>query len=240
MNHALSAVAFGLAASLSWGTGDFSGGLATRRASVFTIVAAAHATGLVLLVALAVLWSEPLPSALDIVWGGTAGLVGAVGLASFYRALAVGRMGITAPITAVLAASLPVLFSAFLQGLPGLLQLVGFVLALIAVGLISRPEAAGGRPEGIGLALLAGLGFGGFLKKSLFPLVLLAGALDVAGNAFFVLAAHAGRLDVAAILSSLYPAVTVLLASIILRERVTRLQAVGIIFALVAIPLISA
>ena len=143
MNHALSAVAFGLAASLSWGTGDFSGGLATRRASVFTIVAAAHATGLVLLVALAVLWSEPLPSALDIVWGGTAGLVGAVGLASFYRALAVGRMGITAPITAVLAASLPVLFSAFLQGLPGLLQLAGFVLALIAVGLISRPEAAG-------------------------------------------------------------------------------------------------
>ena len=279
MNHALSAVAYGLAASLSWGTGDFSGGLATRRASVFTIVAAAHATGLVLLVALAVLWSEPLPSALDIVWGGTAGLVGAVGLASFYRALAVGRMGITAPITAVLAASLPVLFSAFLQGLPGLLQLVGFVLALIAVGLISRPEAAGGRPEGIGLALLAGLGFGGFLiligqvsptaifwpltaarlssflfmlaivltrrqgmlpKKSLFPLILLAGALDVAGNAFFVLAAHAGRLDVAAILSSLYPAVTVLLASIILKERVTRLQALGIIFALVAIPLISA
>jgi drug/metabolite transporter (DMT)-like permease len=187
-------------------------------------------------------------------------------------------MGITAPITAVLAASLPVLFSAFVQGLPGLLQLVGFVLALIAVGLISRPEAAGGRPEGVGLALLAGLGFGGFLiligqvsptaifwpltvarlssflfmlamvltrrqellpKKSAFPLVLLAGTLDVAGNAFFVLATHAGRLDVAAILSSLYPAVTVLLASIILRERVTRLQAIGIIFALVAIPLIS-
>src|SRR5205823_6232371 len=98
MNHGLSAVALGLAASLSWGTGDFSGALVTRRASVFSIVAAAHATGLVLLVALAVLWSEPLPSALDVVWGGTAGLAGAVGLAAFYRALAVGRMGITAPI----------------------------------------------------------------------------------------------------------------------------------------------
>ena len=279
MRHELTAAAFGLAASLSWGAGDFSGGLATRRASVFTIVAAAHATGLVLLVALAILWSEPLPSALDIVWGGTAGLVGAVGLASFYRALAVGRMGITAPITAMLAAALPVLFSAFLQGFPGLLQLAGFVLALIAVGLISRPQGAGGRPEGLGLALLAGLGFGGFLiligqvshsaifwplaaarissflfmlaillirrqevlpKKSLFPLVLLAGTLDVAGNTFFVLAAHAGRLDVSAILSSLYPAVTVLLASIILRERVTRWQAIGILAALVAIPLISA
>ena len=130
----------------------------------------------------------------------------------------------------------------------------------------------------MGLALLAGLGFGSFFilisrasstaifwplaaarlasflfmlslllirrqdllpKLSAFPLVLLAGALDVAGNAFFVLATHSGRLAVAAILSSLYPAATVLLAGIILRERVTRLQAIGIFIALIAIPLIS-
>ena len=76
-------------------------------------------------------------------------------------------------------------------------------------------------------------------NKAVLPVVLLAGALDVAGNVFFVLATHTGRLDVAAILSSLYPAVTVLLASIILKERVTRLQAVGILVALVAVPLIS-
>ena len=279
MNQNLGTVAFGLAASLSWGVGDFSGGLATRRANVFSVVLAAHAIGLGLLVALALAWSEPLPSALVIVWGGAAGLAGAVGLAAFYRALAVGRMGITAPITAVLAAAVPVIFSAFFEGLPGLLQLAGFVLALIAVGLISRPQGTMGRPEGLGLALLAGLGFGGFLiligqvsptaifwplaaarlssflfmfailvigrqevlpKKAVFPLVLLAGTLDVAGNTFFVLAAHAGRLDVSAILSSLYPAVTVLLASIILRERVTRWQAIGILAALVAIPLIAA
>ena len=278
MNQNLNTVAFGLAASLSWGAGDFSGGLATRRVNVFSVVLAAHAIGLVLLVALALVWSEPLPSALDIVWGGAAGLAGAVGLAAFYRALAVGRMGITAPITAVLAAAIPVIFSAFFEGLPGLLQLAGFVLALIAVGLISRPQGGMGRPEGLGLALLAGLGFGGFLiligqvrpgaifwplvaarfasflfmlaivligrqevlpKKAVFPLVLLAGTLDVAGNTFFVLAAHTGRLDVSAILSSLYPAVTVVLASIILRERVTRWQAIGILVALVAIPLIS-
>jgi len=76
-------------------------------------------------------------------------------------------------------------------------------------------------------------------KKEVLPLVLLAGTLDVAGNVFYVLATHAGRLDVAAVLSSLYPAVTVLLAAILLKERVTRLQAVGILVAVVAIPLIS-
>src|SRR5438132_145204 len=94
--------------------------------------------------------------------GRAAGLAGAVGLVSCYQALAVGRMGINAPVTAVLAAALPVIFSVFFQGLPGLLQVAGFTLALIAVWLISRPERARGRPEGVGLALLAGLGFGSF------------------------------------------------------------------------------
>ena len=71
------------------------------------------------------------------------------------------------------------------------------------------------------------------------PLVLLAGVLDAIGNAFFVLAAHSGRLDVAPVLSFLYPAATVLLAALLLRERVTRIQAIGIVIALVAVPMIS-
>jgi drug/metabolite transporter (DMT)-like permease len=278
LNHNLITVALGLAASLSWGSGDFNGGLATRRANVLSVVIAAYVLGFALLVALALIWTEPFPSALDLIWGTVAGLAGAVGLAAFYQALAVGRMGITAPIVAVLASILPVIFSAFFIGLPSLIQLTGFVLALIAVWFISRPEKAVGRPEGLGLALLAGLGFGGFFilidqvsphaifwplaaarlssiifllaialirrqavlpKKNTFTFVLLAGTLDVAGNAFFVLAIHSGRLDVAAVLSSLYPAVTVILASIFLKERVTRFQAIGILLALIAIPLIS-
>jgi drug/metabolite transporter (DMT)-like permease len=278
LNHNLITVALGLAASLSWGSGDFNGGLATRRANVLSVVIAAYVLGFALLVALALIWTEPFPSALDLIWGTVAGLAGAVGLAAFYQALAVGRMGITAPIVAVLASILPVIFSAFFIGLPSLIQLTGFVLALIAVWFISRPEKAVGRPEGLGLALLAGLGFGGFFilidqvsphaifwplaaarlssiifllaialirrqavlpKKNTFTFVLLAGTLDVAGNAFFVLAIHSGRLDVAAVLSSLYPAVTVILASIFLKERVTRFQAIGILLALIAIPLIT-
>jgi len=278
MFHGLSTVAFALAASLSWGARDFSGGLATRRAQVLSVVVAAYAVGLILLIAFALIWSEPFPTTLDFIWGSVAGLAGAVGLVAFYQALAVGRMGVVAPIAAMLSAAVPVLFGAFFEGLPGPLQLIGFVLALLAVGLISGLGVVKGRPKGLGLALLAGLGFGSFFilisrvshgavfwplaaarlssflfllavvlirrqkvlpEKPVLPIVLLAGALDVAGNAFFVLATHAGRLDVAAILSSLYPAVTVLLASIILRERVTRLQTIGILVALVAIPLIS-
>lgn len=272
-------VLFGLCASLSWGTGDFSGGLASRRAHAFTVVLGAYMVGIVLLPVLALVWGESLPSWSDALWGATAGLVGTLGLTTFYRALAIGRMGINAPITAVLAAALPVIFSAFTLGLPRPLQLAGFALALLSVVLVSRPERTAGRPAGLGLALLGGLGFGGFFillgqvsaravfwpltcarlvsllfmlvfvrargeamlpKGRVFPLILLAGSLDVAGNVFFILAAHAGRLDVATILSSLYPAVTVLLAAIILRERVSRLQGVGIALAMGAILLISA
>jgi drug/metabolite transporter (DMT)-like permease len=278
MFHGLDTVVFALAASITWGAGDFSGGLATRRDQVLSVVVGAHTVGLIMLITLALTWSEPFPTTLDVIWGSVAGLAGALGVVAFYQALAVGRMGIVAPITAMLSAATPVLFGALIEGLPGPIQLIGFVLAFIAVGLISGLGVAKGSTRGLGLALLAGLGFGSFFilisrvshgavfwplacarlssllfllavvlirrqkilpEKSVWPVVFLAGALDVAGNVFFVLASHAGRLDVAAILSSLYPAVTVLLATIILKERVTRLQAIGIVIALVAIPLIS-
>jgi drug/metabolite transporter (DMT)-like permease len=279
MSRTFATVMFGLAASLCWGSGDFNGGLASRRSSASSVVIAAYAVGFVLLIGLALIWREPFPSSLNIMWGGLAGLAGVIGLISFYSALSIGRMGIAAPVSAVLTASLPVLFSTFTVGLPSLLQLAGFVLALLAIGLISRPERSKGRPEGMGLALLAGCGFGCFFilisrvshdatfwplavarftsvlflllvtlirqqqvlpRTTAVPLILLAGVLDAIGNTFFVLAAHTGRLDIAAILSSLYPAATVLLAAIVLRERVTRIQGIGILLALVAVPLISA
>ncbi len=278
MTSTLATILFGLAASLCWGSGDFCGGLASRRVNASVVVTAAYTAGLALLLALALIWREAFPTPLDMFWGGLAGVVGAIGLVAFYQALSIGHMGIIAPTSAVLTAGLPVLFSVFTQGLPSFLQLAGFVLALLAIILISRPERAKGRPKGIGLALLAGCGFGCFFilisrvghsatfwplamarltsvlflllmalfrkqrvipKKTALPLIICAGSLDAIGNAFFVLAAHSGRLDVASVLSSLYPAATVLLAAILLRERVTRIQGLGVLLALVAIPLIS-
>src|SRR5579859_1278554 len=277
MDRTLATIVFGLAASLVWGSGDFTGGLASRRANPSSVVIAAYSVGLVLLVALALIWREPFPSSVDLIWGGIAGLAGAIGLIAFYSALSIGQMGIIAPVSPVLTAAIPVIFSAFTVKLPSWLQLGGFLLALVAIVLISRPERAKGRPKGLGLALLAGCGFGCFFilvsrvtpsatfwplavarltsvlfllvmmllrrqriapKMTVAPLIVLAGILDAIGNAFFVLSAHAGRLDVAAILSSLYPAATVLLATFILKERMTRIQTIGLFLALVAIPLI--
>src|SRR5690348_5920924 len=162
MFHQLSTVVFALFASVSWGAGDFSGGLATRRAQVLSVVFGSYVLGFCTLVIVALLVSEPFPTALDLMWGGVGGLAGAVGLAAFYQALSVGRMGIVAPMAAMLSAAIPVIFGALTQGLPGPFQLVGFVLAFIAVGLISGFGVVKGRPKGLWLALLAGVGFGSF------------------------------------------------------------------------------
>jgi drug/metabolite transporter (DMT)-like permease len=273
----LAAVVFGLASALSWGAGDFSGGLVSKRAPVFGVMLLGHAAGLVLLLGLALLWYEPLPPVADLGWGFAAGFSGAIGIAALYRALAVGRMGLVAPVSAVLSAALPVLYVALVEGLPGALKLAGFGLAIVGGWLIAGTGGEAGGRAGLGLALLAGGGFGGFfilihragetaifwplaaarLASLLFvvavllrrpqdtarrtlPLALLSGVLDVGGNAFFVLAGQAGRLDVAAILASMYPATTVLLAGLLLGERVTRAQATGIAVVLAAIALIAA
>lgn len=282
MNQVWVTVLFGLAASLFWGSGDFSGGLASRRAKATSVVIITYAVGFVLLVALALVFREPLPQPADVLWGGLSGVAGGLGLLAFYSALSTGKMGIAAPVSAALTATLPVLFSVVTVGLPTPLQLGGFALAVLGIVLISRPDHAEegeGTAQGVGLALLAGCGFGLFfilisrvspattfgslaiarfssviillaltalrrqpvrLGMAAAPLVVIAGALDALGNVFFLLAAHSGRLDVAAVVSSLYPAATVLLAALLLRERVRGAQALGIALALVAIPLISA
>ncbi|HUR37265.1 MAG TPA: DMT family transporter [Terriglobales bacterium] len=268
-----------LASALSWGAGDFSGGLAAKKANTFHVVAVAHGTGLVLVAALVFLRGEIFPGQHAMVWGAFAGISGAIGLAALYRGLAVGKMGTVAPVAAVITAALPVIYGIWKQGSPKPMQIAGFVLATLAIVLISKPERFGGIPKGLGLGILAGFGFGGFLvcinhagtSTIFWPLVaarvvslgfmlvliaisggaktsgpmpwilmIIAGALDTAGNALFVMASQVGRLDVAAVLSSLYPASTVLLARFVLHERMSSVQNAGMVAALVSIPLIAA
>ncbi len=272
------AVALGLVSAAAWGAGDFSGGLASRRSHVYSVVIAAHSIGLVLLVSLALAHGEVLPPAGEFLWACVAGVFTAVGLTALYRALAIGQMGIVAPITGVLSAGLPAIFSALVSGFPAPVELVGFVLAIIGIWLIARSQGEGNRREGIGLALISGIGFGGFLilisrltgtqafwplaiarasslvlmialaaitrhallpQVKRLPLALLSGILDISANVFFVLAAQSGRLDIAAVVASLYPASTLMLARVFLKERLTRAQSAGIIAVLAAIPLIA-
>ncbi len=271
---------FGLASALSWGTGDFCGGLATRRTPVRGVLIFSQLVGVFLLLALALVLSEPLPSMRPLIFGGLAGLCGACGLAALYSGLAAGRMGLVAPLTAVFAAALPVTAAFFSQGRPPWPQVIGFALAMLAVWLLAAGE--GGAPlraRILVLSLIAGLGFGLFFiliarasdqalvwpligarlaamtflaltgllhaarvrpELRQLPLIVAAGVCDAGGNAFFALATRFGRLDVAAVLSSLYPAATVLLAWLILSEHLSTRQWTGLLAALGALALIAA
>ena len=279
MSPLLATVCFGLLASASWGAGDFSGAMATKRIGAVSVVALSHLLGLALMPLIALLVSEPLPEVGDLLLGALAGLCGTVGLVALYRALSSGRMGIAAPVASVISAGLPLLLSLALGHVPGTLQAIGFVCGLASVWLIGRTVDMTNDRSGLGLAVIAGVGFAAFficldrlqstavfwpltaaraastavmLGTALYsgrPLrvqdrrvmlaVVGAGVLDVLGNVAFVLATQNGELGVAAVVSALYPAMTVLLARFFLREHVTRPQMVGIGLALAAVALIS-
>jgi drug/metabolite transporter (DMT)-like permease len=268
---------FSLAAVFSWGTSDFLGGYGARRANAFLLTAIAHFSGLLLMAGVALANHAPFPSGTAIAWALIAGISGGGALAIFYRALATGRMGLTAPVAAVLGAVIPTVFGMFREGLPQRAQVIGFALAAAGIWLISRTEDDS-PPEGIGMAALAGIGFAGYYlcikqaadgsafwiasisKVASFALTglivlmghstrridfrgitlgVVAGCLDVIGSVLFIRASQTGRLDAAVVLSSLYPAVTVLLARFILREHFTRWKALGMLAALLAVPMIA-
>jgi len=275
---------FGLLSAISWGAGDFTGGLAARKVGAVRAVFYASVIGLIAVTISAWAANEAVPSLRVWLIAMLAGIFGSTGLILLYAAMANGTMSIAAPVSALLAAALPVLVGTLTEGLPETLTLIGFGFALFAVWMVSQSE--GGVKDilshlaDLKLPLLAGLGFGGYFivmhratdegallwamtgsrsmsvllifiymlvtrtsfrvdDRSSFPVIGVNGVLDLTGNAFFILAAQAGRLDVASVLSSLYPGSTVMLAWIFLHERLSRTQWIGILSALIAIVLMT-
>jgi drug/metabolite transporter (DMT)-like permease len=279
ISSGLSTILLGLASAVSWGAGDFSGGLASKRTSAYTVVALSQFVSLLFLILFAVLLPEEKISSQDIILGAFAGACGAAGLVALYSGLARGPMGIVAPVTAVVGAIVPVIFSIFLEGLPHPRQIVGFGIAIAAVWLISQTnQNTKIRLGDLKLPIFAGVGFGIFFilidrvsdsaiwwplvsarissiclvlvvaligrklevpAANQVPIIALAGIFDTGGNAFFALATRLGRLDISAVLSSLYPAFTVILAWIILKERLTTRQWTGVVLVMFAVVLIA-
>jgi drug/metabolite transporter (DMT)-like permease len=282
------ALVLGLLAGITYGAADFIGGLASRRSSVFAVVVISQIAGLLLLLAGIPLVRGALPHVEDFMWGALAGLGGAVGIVLLYRGLAIGRMSLVSPVTAVIGAAIPFLVGLALHERPSTLAIAGVIIALVAVVLVSstggqsHPPAARlrgwlGQP-GLLEAVLSGVGIGLFYvflarshhdsgmwplatsrftssfvitlaalgtRQALLPAaggwgsILLAGGLDVAANALYLVATRHGLLAIVAVLASLYPASTVVLARLFLHERLTRVQLSGVACALVAIALIG-
>lgn len=282
-----------LAAAVLWGGGDFSGGMAVKSAggtmgAALRVILLSHAVSLGILLALAWWRGDAFPHGAALAWGLLAGATAGIALACFYVALSRGAMGASAALSGLLAAAIPAAVSAGAEGSPGLLHLVGFLVAGAAIWLIAagpNPEAKAADRGTVWLAVVAGVGFGiyfvalkfagsagviwplatarmgsltvssllvvgmalkaktGEAKVRLSRLAVLwamgAVLLDTTGNLMFIAATRAGRLDVAAVLASLYPASTILLAAWMLRERPTRRQGLGMAVAVAAVVMIT-
>jgi drug/metabolite transporter (DMT)-like permease len=274
-------VVFALLAAVIYGTGDFVGGFASRHRSAITVLLYAYPVGALLMVALLPAFAGTLDTrtALLGVGGGIGGMLGVIVM---YSLMARAPMNIISPVTAVLAAVVPVGFGVLVGERPHLSAWLGIAIGLVAVVFVSyAPDDHPHGPVGIrilALACVSGLGFGIYFiclaradhDSGLWPLVIsrltsaalivplarsrrvaqpltgrvlrlavLAGVLDASANLFFLLASRHGLLSLASVITSLYPAMTVLLAVLVLSEHTGRLQRVGLAMAATSIVLIS-
>jgi drug/metabolite transporter (DMT)-like permease len=284
----------GLAAAVLYGTGDFLGGLATRKIPVLAVLLLAQTAGVVVALPAAAMWPGP-ASLAGLAWGITAGLIGGAGVIIFYRGLAAGPMSVVAPVSGLVSTVLPVAVALAEGERPGTGVYAGALLCLAAVVLTScagddtparSPRAAPrhrvpGAVRALGYGITSGISFGLFfllirnagqsgelwpvaaarigelavvlvtaavLRRSLRPrgaqgrLLLAAaaaGAIDVTANICYVAATRTGKFGLAVVLAALYPAVTVLLARMVLGERLRWVQRAGLGLATIGIILVT-
>jgi drug/metabolite transporter (DMT)-like permease len=274
-------VVLGLAAALLYGIGDFAGGIASRRRSALTVLVLSYPVGAVLMAAMLPLFGGHLDTR-AVVYGVAGGAAGLLGVVLMYSLMTVAPINVISPVTAVLAAIVPVFVGVAIGERPHTTAWLGIALGLGAVVLVSRTteDHPHGRigPRILTLAFVSGLGFGlyfVFLARAgndtgLWPLVVsrfssaalivplawsrgavqmvtgrllgvivLAGACDALANMFFLLATRHGLLSLASVLTSLYPAATVLLAVSLLKEHTSTTQRLGLGLAAGSIVLIT-
>jgi drug/metabolite transporter (DMT)-like permease len=272
----------GLSASLCWGLADFLGGVETRRLPAPLVVLVSQAVGLAAIAVIVVVGASQVPSGGGMMAAVLAGVVGVIGITSFYRALAIGKMSIVAPITAT-GAIVPVIVGLANGERPGMVQVVGMLAAGVGVVLAAQDGEKDGEArrisrQSIVLALVAAVSIGTALAAidraadsgvfvavfwsrlvsvALLLLVVilirpqvaglgsslrgvaLIGVLDTSATALYALATTHGLLSVVAVTSSLYPVTTVVMARLVLAERVRRIQAVGVTAALGGVALLA-
>jgi drug/metabolite transporter (DMT)-like permease len=277
-------VLLALAASISYGAADFTGGITTRRSAPLVVVLLSQLAGLVLLLLLTPFLGFHDFRAVDVALGAGGGIVGGAGVMLLYRGLATGRMSIVAPVTALEAAAVPVVFGLVTGERPSAVALAGIALGFVAVGLVSwSSDHLDGKQRGLaqpGLldAFGAGLAFGVFfillsragvgnalwalagvkigsitiaglgllifsqvfeVSRTTFWLIAVAGFFDMGANLLYLLATRSGLLSLVAVLTSMYPATTVVLARFVLKEKIERIQLSGLTLAMLAIVMIA-
>jgi drug/metabolite transporter (DMT)-like permease len=271
-------IALALGASLSWGLADFFGPLKGRTLGALRVLVYVQLGGL-LAIALIVAIRAKGPASATALLAIPAAISGTLGLYAYYRGIAVGAISIVAPIAGI-SAVIPVAVGIASGDRPSPWQWAGIATSLVGVFLASRENEGGRRvAAGVGLALLAAIGFGSFfvlldratedggapwslllvragevallgalalVRSPTMPSglrdaapLLLIGTIDFAATAFFALATKQGLLSIVSVVGSLYPAVTVVLARVVLAERVARSQEVGVVLTLAGVVLIG-
>jgi drug/metabolite transporter (DMT)-like permease len=271
-------IVLALSASVTWGVADFFGPLKGRRFGALRVLVYVQLGGLLVISAIVAIRGKG-PEDIGALLAIPAALSGTIGLYAYYRGIAVGAISIVAPIAGI-SAVVPVAVGIASGDHPSTWQWVGIAASLVGVFLASREPGRTGRiAAGVGLALLAAIGFGGYFppmhaagnadfwwaalifrmtstavilsvvavrRPSLgmpaveVPILALIGTGDMLGNLLFAAASTSGLVSITSVLASLYPIVTVVLARVILKERVARSQETGIVLTLAGVALISA
>ena len=292
-------IAFALAAAALFGSADFLGGVASRRAKAASVLVISAPAGVLVIFGAAMLSGAPFHTT-GLGWALAAGAAGGAGLIIFYGALAAGPMSVVAPVSALVSTVVPVGAALAMGERASAAVYAGAALCLVAIVLVSlegMPGGSGGpgapvRPaataprhyvaaRGLGYGAASGLAFGIFFLfirnagtsgvlwpvcmarvagsliilgaaawlgtrpagpgagRCVLPAAVAAGVLDASANVCYVLAARAGLFGMAVVITSLYPGITVLLARVVLGERMRAVQRIGLALAAAGVAIVT-